>query len=250
MLKSLKILIVDDEPEARELLGLMIRDREDLEIAGLAGSVDEAIGMLKEHKPDLTLLDIQMPEKDGFQFIEEMNKIGILSGIIFVTAFENYAIRAIRSAAFDYILKPVKLNELIDSIDRFKGKQADDRQREITELLSKLNNTKSSKVKLNTRTGYFLIDPGEVCFCKADGNYTQIRLISGNTEITALNLGGVERKFGNGDFFRISRSYLINLNFLKQVDRKSSTCNLECKEGLIKIKVPSQNIRLLEHYFG
>ena len=102
------ILIVDDEPEARELLKYMLQDGKNMEVVGLAGNVDEAMVLLNQTDPHLVLLDIQMPGKDGFNFIELVQERGREPGIIFVTAYEHYAIQAIRNSVFDYIMQPVR----------------------------------------------------------------------------------------------------------------------------------------------
>ena len=120
MKDALKILIVDDEPEARELLKFILQEQEGLRVAGMAGSVDEAISLFKGEEPDLVLLDIQMPGKDGFHFIEHLRQNGLDPGIIFVTAFDHYAIQAIRNSVFDYIMKPLKQEELLSAISRFR----------------------------------------------------------------------------------------------------------------------------------
>jgi two-component system LytT family response regulator len=109
---ALKILVVDDEPEARELLKYMLQESDGISVIGTAGDVDEAIRLMKQEKPHLVLLDIQMPGKDGFQFIEQMQGSEHEPGVIFVTAYEHYAIQAIRNSVFDYILKPVHQEEL------------------------------------------------------------------------------------------------------------------------------------------
>ena len=114
MKEPLKILIVDDEPEARELLKFILLEEDGLSVVGMAGTVDEAVKLLKREQPDLVLLDIQMPDKDGFHFIELVNQNSHKPGIIFVTAFDNYAIQAIRNSVFDYILNNFSLIKELD----------------------------------------------------------------------------------------------------------------------------------------
>ena len=116
----LKILVVDDEPEARELLKYMLQESDGVSVVGTAGDVDEALELQKKEKPHLVLLDIQMPGKDGFHFIEKIQGSEHEPGVIFVTAYEHYAIQAIRNSVFDYILKPVHQEELDNAILRFR----------------------------------------------------------------------------------------------------------------------------------
>ncbi len=106
------------------------------------------------------------------------------------------------------------------------------------------------KVKLNTRSGYMLIQPLDVVYCEADGNYTHIQLSSGNRELTTQNLGSIEGLLKAGAFFRVSRSYLVNLKYLARVDRKNSLCILEYNGDTYSVKIPAQKIRLLEANFS
>jgi len=249
MNQSLKILVVDDESEARELLRYMLQEEEGVRLVGSAGNVDEAVTILKMENPDLVILDIQMPGKDGFHFIEQISCEGYHPGIIFVTAYENYAIRAIRSSVFDYILKPVHRAELSAAISRYRSKIQSDRKQDITRLIEVLKPPAHEKIKLNTRSGYILVSPSEVIYCKADGNYTHVQLLNGNRELTTHNLGTIEELMRSGSFFRASRSYLVNVKYLSRVDRKSCSCTLEYSGISYSFRIPAQRIRLLEASF-
>ena len=249
MYDLLKILIVDDEPEARELLKFILQDEEGLSVAGMAGNVDDAVKLLKKERPDLVFLDIQMPDKDGFHFIEQVNRSSHKPGIIFVTAFDNYAIQAIRNSVFDYILKPVREEELINAVNRYRNRSVNDRNQDLSKLIEILKGDEPGKIKLNTRSGYSLIHPSEVVYCKADGNYTHIQLSNGTREVTTQNLGAIDELLHSGTFFRVSRSYLVNLKYLARVDRKNCLCVLEYPGESCSIKIPSQKVKLLESNF-
>ena len=246
----LRILIVDDEPEARELLKFILQEENGLKVVGLASNVDEALTLLKEEEPDLVLLDIQMPGKDGFNFIEQVKQDGLEPGIIFVTAFDHYAIQAIRNSVFDYLMKPIRQDELFNAIARFRSKKSRKEGLNLSELIEVLKGNGTSKIKLNTRSGYILINPTEIVFCKADGNYTHLQLSGGSSEITTQNLGAIEDLLRSGSFFRVSRSYLVNLKYLARVDRKNSLCILEYNNSTCSVKIHSQKIRMLKASFS
>ncbi|RLD72578.1 MAG: hypothetical protein DRI98_01600 [Bacteroidetes bacterium] len=250
MEEVLKILLVDDEPEARELLKYMLLGNKRVSVVGAAGTVDEAIKLMQKEHPHLVFLDIQMPEKDGFQFIEQVHRSGEDPGIIFVTAFEHYAIQAIRNSVFDYILKPVHQEELDSAIERFQLRGRRMQEQDLNQLMEALRGSGPTKIKLNTRSGYVLIDPSEVVYCQADGNYTHIQLTRGSSEIITQNLGAIEEVFGGKSLFRASRSYLINLNYLTRVDRKSCNCTLEYNGESCSIKIPAQKVKMLETTFS
>lgn len=245
----IQVLIVDDEPEVQDLLSILLRDYPGLEVVGLAPDVDTAIQLTLDKKPDLVLLDIQMPGKDGFTYLEELRSLQLYPGIIFVTAYENYAIQAIRNAAFDYLLKPIRKEELFQSITRFTEFLERDRQEGISRLIELLNKSKPGRIRLNTRTGYFFVDPLDIMYIEADGNYSHIRLTSGKTEITTLILGNIEKLVEEQSFLRISRSYIINMKYISRVDRRDNTCELEHNGVVHRIKFPPKKIRLLEGYF-
>ena len=249
MAELLNILIVDDEPEARELLKFILQEEEGIHVTGLASNVDEAMGMLQKEPPDLVFLDIQMPEKDGFQFIRQVQESDFNPGIIFVTAFDNYAIQAIRNSVFDYILKPIRKEELIQAIERFRQSNRSNHRQDLNRLIEVLRENSPGKVKLNTRSGYILINPLEVVYCKADGNYTHIQLVNGTMELTTQNLGSIEDLLTPGTFFRASRSYLVNLKYLSRVDRKNSQCIFEYNGQTSSIRIPAAKIKLLEAAF-
>jgi len=245
----LKILIVDDEPEACELLKYMLQEENGIEIVGTAGNVDQAVSLLHSENPQLVLLDIQMPGKDGFQFIELVQESGLEPGIIFVTAYEHYAIQAIRNSVFDYLMKPVRQEELNTAILRYRDSRKRIRRQDLSQLIETLRENVPGKVKLNTRSGYILINPQEVVYCQADGNYTHIQLVNGAQEITTQNLGAIEELLKGSSYFRASRSYLLNLKYLTRVDRKSCNCILEYPGDTCSIRIPAQKIKMLESNF-
>ena len=135
------------------------------------------------------------------------------------------------------------------AIERYRSSRKRVGKQDLNQLIEALKETSLSKVKLNTRTGYVLINPQEVIYCQADGNYTHIRLVNGVQETTTQNLGAIERLLKGSSFFRASRSYLLNLKYLTRVDRKSCSCILEYPGDSCSIKIPAQKIKLLESNF-
>ncbi len=245
----IRLLIVDDEPEVRDLLMILLRKFPNLQVVGQASNVDEAVALTIENKPNLVLLDIQMPDKDGFVYLDEIRELQLFPGIIFVTAFENYAIQAIKSAAIDYLLKPIKKEELFMANDRFSKTLEQGKIHDISKLIDLLNKSKPERIRLNTRTGYYFVDPDDIIIIEADGNYSLIRLVSGKSEISTFSLGTLEKLIEESTFLRISRSFIINMKYISRVDRKTNICELEYQGSLHRIKIPNQKIKLLEEYF-
>lgn len=247
---SIKVLIIDDEEEVRELLAILLQSHPDITVLGAAPDVDKAVRMTHSLNPDLVLLDIQMPGRDGFDYIDAIRSDASIPGIIFVTAFENYAIRAIRNAAFDYLLKPVNKAELFHAIDRYREMIARNRKADIARLIELYSRSKPGRLRLNTRTGYFFVDPEEIVYCEADGNYSHIWLATGRKETSTLNLGSIMKSLEGDSFLRISRSYIINMQYISRVDRKVNSCELEVDGTSYTLKIPAQNIKILEEYFN
>lgn len=241
--EQISILIVDDEPEARDLLTMLLEPVKGVKIAGYAENVDQALDRVEETEPDLILLDIQMPVKSGFDLVDNLRNSKHQLGYIFVTAYDEYAIEAMRASAIDYLLKPVDPELLKDAIWRFKEER---QQKVLNERIDNMLNDLGigRRIKVNTRTGFLVLDPKEIVCCTADGNYTEIFLVNGRSEIISSNLGSMERTLSGDGFFRISRSGLINLSYLTHVNSKASMCRL-VGNPVIELKVARNRLGLL-----
>ncbi len=232
MKKSLRVLIVDDERSARDLIINLLSDFDEVEIIGEAENVESALIEVLRVRPDVILLDIQMPRQDGFSLIEKLQKQDIQPEIVFITAYEKYAIRAIKFSAFDYLLKPVKKKELVASLAGLAKKvESSNTKEKFDKLIYQLGDHK--KLKFKNRTGFYMINPDEIIYCRADSNYTVLELDSGKEFTVSMNLGKVEELLPGLYFHRISRSTIINIHFLTMVDRKTMTCELVNEETFV-----------------
>jgi DNA-binding LytR/AlgR family response regulator len=203
------ILIVDDEKLVRNYLKRLILEREDIEILGEAENGIEAMEKVRKLSPDIMLLDIQMPKLDGFgvlDFIEDPPPT------IFVTAYENYAIQAFEVNAIDYILKPVAKDRLFAAIDKAKIyiKRKELWEKERTGILKYVRNQEISKIALNTREEYKLLNVEEILWIEADGDYTSIHTAD-NTFLYNRNLKNLGSRLPKDLFLRVHRSYIVNL---------------------------------------
>jgi DNA-binding LytR/AlgR family response regulator len=244
MNRKLTALIVDDEESARVLLKKLLEETLFFTELRMASSVNSANIELAEFDPDLIFLDIKMPGKDGFTFLRDFQNLGKKAEIIFVTAFDHFAIKAIKNQAFDYLLKPVDRKELRETIEKFiirteektvlKGKMlAGDPLENIT------------RIRINTRTGTVFINPKNILYCKAEGNYTTIS--TGEKEhLCSMNLGKVEGLLPPNGFVRIGRSHIINFEYVTMLDRKESLVTLSRESETVKIKIPRQHLKELD----
>ncbi len=218
-----------------------------LEVLSIITDSEHALGNILKLKPDLLFLDIQMPGKDGFQVLEALKCTDVKPFVIFITAFDKFAIQAVRAAAFDYLLKPVDSNELAIAVERFFSKQRQQQHDNNYNIL--LNQTTRKKLKFNTTSGFTLIDPLDIIFIKADWNYSEIHLGRDKHEVVTLNIGAIEQLLAKCEFVRINRSTIININYLVEVKRMKRLCFLK-KDGVtFEFTIPILRIRFLERLF-
>ena len=242
----IKVVIIDDEPAAVKLLSRLLKYFPEVDIVATAFDADSAYEVILKYKPDLIFLDIQLPRESGIEICEKINTFSKHPAIIFVTAYDKFAIPAIKHAAFDYLLKPVDRNELKEAIFRFKLSQ---NKLSLEEKLNRLyaNLHHRRKLRFNTRSGFFMVDPSEIIYCEADGNYTKIHIISGKEEITTLNLTHLKQLLPPSLFYRISRFHIVNLQFVTRVDRKTRNCEIGINGIIYKLTIPRKNLKELEN---
>ncbi len=211
----LEILLVDDEIDALEALEWKLKNYiEDVEITTCSSPI-KAIDIINNEKPDVVFLDIQMPEMDGFTMIEKLDNRDF--NLIFTTAHDEFALKAIKVSAIDYLLKPVDKDELQEAISKIdtSNKGGDLLEDKLQLLLQNLNDS-SDKVNISADGKVYLIDRDDVIMLKSDKSYTTIFLKSEQQILVSKTLKEVEKKFNTPQFFRVHNSYLINLNHVKE----------------------------------
>lgn len=210
-------MIIDDEPRGRELLKMMLANScPSVKVVGEAGNIHEGLEMIKKHEPDLVLLDIEMPGGTGFDLLAKFDDITF--NIIFITAFDKYAIKAIKFAAMDYLLKPVEEEDLAKAITRVEenvNRKAN--KAAVTNLLQ--NNKRSAdnqKIGLTTSDGLDFVEIKTILRCEADGKYTYVYLLDGKKLLVSKNLKEFEDLLSDFNFFRVHHSHLVNLDYIKK----------------------------------
>ncbi len=239
---KLNALIVDDEESARRLMEKLLEETLLFSDIRMAQSVDFALGELNNFSPDLIFLDIKMPGKYGIEFVNELHFSDGKPGIVFVTAYDQYAIQAIKVQAFDYLLKPVNRKELKECIEKYIQKQEEHLAQESQKNESA---RKIQRIKVNTRTGTVFINPSTILFCKAEGNYTTI--CTGDKEfLCSMNLGKLREQLPAVGFIRIGRSLIVNFEYITLLDRKKSSITLIRENETVTIKIPHQHLKDLD----
>lgn len=243
MEQKLKALIVDDEERARLLLHQLLGELEFFDDIRMAGSSASANIELTQFDPDMIFLDIKMPGKDGFAFINELTEKTIRPAIVFVTAYDQFAIKAIRKQAFDYLLKPVNRKELKQCVQKFIETRQIQKAGNMTNGRDEHNLI--SRIRISTRSGVIFINPSTILYCKADGNYTVI-CTGEKQHLCSMNIGKVMNFLPENGFIRIGRSHIINVEYVSMLDRKECSVTLERERDLVKVKIPRQHMKDLD----
>lgn len=243
-----KVLIIDDDPDAIENLKKLLADRTELKVICSITDPFKVCSSVKQHSPDLIFLDINMPGKDGFEVLKDLLAENLQTEVIFVTAFDKFAIDAIRFSALDYLLKPVSPFDLKNALIRFlnKAKPSDT----VASMQSLLEKTilHANKLKFNTHTGFFVLSPEDIVYIQADWNYSEIFLNNEKSELVTINIGKLEEMLPKQVFYRISRSIIINIKYLIRVNRKKRIAVLEKDGKEYTFKIPLLNIRKIENF--
>ncbi|NOY49570.1 MAG: response regulator transcription factor [Chlorobi bacterium] len=208
-------VIIDDELQSRNALrNILIDYCADVDILGEADNAEEGIKIIRETKPELVFLDINMPDQNGFQLLESIGNIKF--HVVFVTAYDQYAIKAIKFSALDYILKPIDPQQIIDSVNKLKSLQP--RNRQVAERISNLldNKDKIDKIALPTITGFRFVKIKSIIRCEADNNYTSFFLESKESILVTRTLKHYEDILKHDDFVRVHQSHLINIDYVEE----------------------------------
>jgi len=233
-------VIVDDELKACQLIEGLLKNIPDIEVLGYFTDPKEARLHVLNSSPDIIFLDINMPGLTGLEFVDSLKIARVQSKVVFVTGLDTFTIEAIRREAFDYILKPVTMDSLLEMICRYMGNQ-------IKQVSSK--DLCYGKLRFNTLQGFFLIDVADIVYVKADGNYSIVNLNDGSSKIITQNLGHIEARLSGFSFFRMDRSLIINIKYVSHINRKDHTCTLAFNGSVIDFPVNRIRVKQLAEIF-
>lgn len=207
----MKAIIIDDERLARQELKNLLSPYPEIQIVGEANNAETAIESIKQLKPDVIFLDIQMPGKNGFELLEEISGV---PEVVFVTAYDEYAIRAFEVNALDYLLKPVQPNRLSETVKKILNKDVSER-----------TEGKEQGMPLNENDQVFVKD-GEKCWFvkladirlfESEGNYVRVHFEK-NRPLILRSLNNLDERLNNRTFFRASRKHIINLKWVESIE--------------------------------
>lgn len=217
----IRTIIVDDEPRARESLRLILgKFFPEYEVIGEASGVNEAFTLINNEKPKVVFLDIKMPDGSGFDLLKKFQQVDFK--VVFVTAFEEHALEAIKFSAFDYILKPVNTNEIRETISKLNAElnQGDDtvlKMKAFFENMEGMQNQK--KIVLKTAESIHLVALSSIVRCESDCNYTWVHFEKQPKILISKSLKHFEDLLASYGFIRVHQSHLVNLNFVSRIDK-------------------------------
>ncbi|CAN5670588.1 LytTR family DNA-binding domain-containing protein [soil metagenome] len=249
----MKALIIDDEPDNVRLLALQLaRHCPQVDIIGQFTDSIEGLKAIQQLHPALVFLDIEMPMMNGFQLLEKVGEI--MFHIVFVTAYDQYAVRAFRFSALDYLLKPIDTVDLIATVRRAENTTRINPQQ--LELMRQyyptapgggLTRSSPSRIALPHASGMVFVDTKQIIYCEADSNYTRFYLENGEQYMVSKTLGDVQDVLETRDFVRVHRQYMVNLDHIQKLVKGEGTYLLLTNGASIPV-ARQQKDRLMERF--
>ena len=211
----LKAIIIDDEPDCVKLLSLQLKMYcPQVQVAATSTSSSEGYEKIKEIRPDIVFLDIEMPVMNGFQLLEKIGNINF--SLIFITAYDQFAVKAFRFSALDYLLKPIDGKDLKTAVEKAVQRNWPQKQ-QLGHLKQQLENGGKilpDKIALPYQNGVIFAEINHVIYCESENNYTRIHTADSKQYMIAKTLGDIQEVLEERNFLRVHRQYVINLDHI------------------------------------
>ncbi len=209
---QLKTIIVEDEQTSREILkNYLTKYCPNVEIIGEAQNIDEALVLIRNNDLDLVFLDVEMPYGSGFDLLEKLGNTNF--EVVFVTAYNQYAIDALNKHASYYLLKPISIDELIKAVDYVTEIKTRENELQHSVLMPKIN-LKEDKITIPIQNGFEVLQIKDIIYCKADDNYTELYLSNNKIKLVSKTLKYFEDVLKEKGFARIHKSFLVNVAYI------------------------------------
>lgn len=211
-------ILIDDEANALEVLEWQLKNYcPQVDVVGKCNNVADGIVLIKAKSPQLIFLDIEMPVQNGFSLLEAFEDPQF--DIIFTTAYNQYAIKAFKFSAFDYLLKPIDADDLKAAITRYTNKNNTSVKEQLKVLSSQLQHQKLNRIAIPSVDGLMMLKPEQIVRCESESNYTKVFLDNKQKIVVAKTLGELEDVLSGFQFYRIHNSHLVNLNHVQSYVR-------------------------------
>ena len=241
----LKTIIIDDEPDSIKLLQLQLALHcPEIEISGTYTSSVKALSEIERLRPDLIFLDIEMPVMNGFELLEKI--LHLPFSVIFITAYNQYALKAFRFNAVDYLVKPIDVNDLTEAVAK-ATKRVKPSATQLSLLQKQLRGEPATKIAIpGQQGGISFIDLNDIIYSEASNNYSKLILADGNKFLISKTLKDVQEVLEEEHFLRVHRQYIINLNHVKQFNRNEGILTMDNGDHIPIAR--NQKERLIERY--
>lgn len=217
----IQAVIIEDEMGAYNVLVSLLGEYcPQVSVLAHGQSVQQGIELVRKHKPELVFLDIRLPDGDGFEVLE--NTKDQEYEVIFTTAYSDYREQAFEHFALQYLTKPLDIDKLEDAVKRFERRRGNSYDSEKYEMLKQMLTGANKKIALPTKDGYALVDIDNILRCEAQSNYTEIHLVGGSKYLASKNLKYYDDLLTAFSFYRIHKSHLVNMNYVKEVKQEGA----------------------------
>lgn len=217
----IKCILIDDERNALEMMEWLIKTyTPQVQILAMCNSAEQGIEAINKYKPDVIFLDIEMPKMNGFDMLEQFDTL--FFDVVFCTAYDQFAIKAFRYSALNYLLKPVDPDDLKATIKRLEDRKTLPTREQFDLLLQNIkhtNKTTPQRIALTTNDGLIFVPTSEILYCEAESNYTNVILSGGKKILVSKVLKDIDEALSGPDFYRVHSSFLININRIKKFVR-------------------------------
>jgi two-component system LytT family response regulator len=214
-----RIAIIDDEIDARQSLKTLLTDLcPDVEVCGEADGVESAYLLIRQQKPEVILLDISMEDGTGFDLLDKFPNPAFQ--VIFITAHDDFALKAFRYNALDYLLKPINPVELAQTIDRINTDTTDNYSAQINNMLENTRTKRLAKIMLSSMEGMVFISVDQIIRLESDSSYTTFNMLNKERHTVSRPMIDFEDLFTKDDFFKLHQSHIVNLAFVKKILRE------------------------------
>ena len=241
---SLRTIIIDDEPDSVQLLQLQLKQYcPDVEVVGSYTGTIKALDGIETLHPDLLFLDIEMPVMNGFEMLDKVLHMNF--SLVFVTAYNQFALKAFRFNALDFLVKPIDTNELIEAVAKAEHRRKPTSD-QLTMLQKQLRGAPVTKIAIPGQNGVSFIDLNEIVFVEASNNYSKLVLTDRRFFLISKTLKDVQEVLEEEHFLRVHRQYVINLNHVKQFNRNEGVLTMVDGEHIPVAR--NQKEHLIEKY--
>ena len=215
----IRTLIIDDNKNNRDRLSRLINEHlPNISVVGEADGVESGYEAIQKYKPEVVLLDIRMKDGDGFDLLKRIDNI--FFKVIFVTAYEEYALKAIKHSALDYIIKPIMIDELKTAFEKAEDQILNDLKVQLSTLQLNLQSPKNRTLVLKTLDKIYLVEIMEIVRCESDGHYTHFFTREGKKYMVSSPMKDYEDILEDHGFFRVHKSHIVNLSFIESFDKE------------------------------